>query len=460
GHRIPAWYNETGAYVVCKTMEEAQKLFAEKGLSYANITQDEDVLDTWASSWLWPISVFNGFKENQSKDIAYYYPTDVLVTAPEILFFWVARMIIAGYYYRHEKPFKHVYLTGIVRDKQRRKMSKSLGNSPDPLDLITQYGADGVRMGMLLMAPAGNDILFDEKQVEQGRNFSNKLWNVFRLISGWEIKNEHNSANTPAIEWFASKLSETIKTVDVHFENYRVSDALMLLYSFVWDDFCSWYLEFIKPAFGEPIDADTYNQTITFFEDILKLLHPFMPFITEELYHALKERSEGDDIIVAAYPEAKECPGTAEAGEFAKTLISGVRDARSKNQLSPKEALPLYCHTISPVWEQFIPLVKKVANLQAIQTVTDTPENAITFIAGKEKFYIAINKALDAAQERKKLDEQLQYHIGFLRSVEAKLMNEKFIQNAPQSVIDAENRKKQDALDKIRMLENALARLG
>lgn len=460
GHRIPAWYNSNKECVVCKTKQEAEILFAEQGKSTEGIYQDEDVLDTWASSWLWPISVFGGMKDPQNKEIAYYYPTDLLVTAPEILFFWVARMIIAGYIYRDAKPFGDVYLTGIVRDKQRRKMSKSLGNSPDPLDLITKYGADGVRMGMLMMAPAGNDILFDEKQVEQGRNFSNKIWNAFRLVSGWEQKPGSNPDNQAAINWFAAKLSETIQSVQQNFDAYRVSDALMMLYNFVWDDFCAWYLEFIKPPFGQPIDADTYNRTIDFFEVILKLLHPIMPFITEELYHALRERSAGDDIVIARYPEATKVDNLAiEAGEFAKSLISAIRDIRSKNQVSPKEPLALHCSAESKALQLFSNTIIKLANLSAIEIQASEPENAVTFLVEKSKYFVVINKEMDAEQEKSKLLEQIQYQMGFLKSVEAKLNNQRFVANAPEAVVAVERQKMEDARDKIATLKAALDKL-
>ncbi|MBK7110514.1 MAG: valine--tRNA ligase [Bacteroidetes bacterium] len=460
GHRIPAWYNENRDFVVCKTAEEAKELLSKNGLSTEGIYQDEDVLDTWASSWLWPISVFNGIEDSKNKEIQYYYPTDVLVTAPEILFFWVARMIIAGYFYRDEKPFSDVYLTGIVRDKQRRKMSKSLGNSPDPLDLITKYGADGVRMGMLMMSPAGNDILFDEKQVEQGRNFSNKIWNAFRLVNGWEQKSGKNSDNDAAIEWFQAKLNNTIEIVQQHFESFRVSDALMHLYNFVWDDFCAWYLEFVKPIFGEAIDNATYEKTIAFFEDILKLLHPIMPFITEELYHSLKERKEGDDIIIAKYPQAeKSSLEKIDAGEFAKQLISAIRDIRSKNQMSPKVALPLFYPVENLHLQKFAPLISKLANLSEITIQTMEPENAITFLIGKEKFFVVVNKEVDARQERVSLTEQIKYQQGFLRSVEAKMSNKKFVENAPESVVAVEKQKMEDAMEKIRLLEQALNKL-
>ncbi|HMX05829.1 MAG TPA: class I tRNA ligase family protein, partial [Chitinophagales bacterium] len=334
GQRIPAWYNASGEFVVAKTEAEAKAIFTSKGLSLDGFRQDEDVLDTWASSWLWPISVFNGMKDPKSADIEYYYPTQVLVTAPEILFFWVARMIIAGYEYRNEKPFSDVYLTGIVRDKLRRKMSKSLGNSPDPLDLIAQYGADAIRMGILLCSPAGNDIIYDDKLIEQGRNFNNKLWNVLRLIKGWEVTETSQTKNEAAIQWFDSKLNDTINTINDHFEQFRISDALMCLYNFIWDDFCSWYLEFIKPEFGQPIDSITYEKTIDFFEGCLKLLHPYMPFITEEIWHLLRDRKAGDDIVITQLNDAGNINNNILAsGNEAKELISRIRDIHAKNNV-------------------------------------------------------------------------------------------------------------------------------
>lgn len=461
GQRIPAWYNETGEFVVAKTEAEAKELFSEKGIAANSIKQDEDVLDTWASSWLWPITVFNGLKEPENKDINYYYPTNVLVTAPEILFFWVARMIIAGYEYRNDKPFSDVYLTGIVRDKQRRKMSKSLGNSPDPLDLIKIYGADAIRMGILLCSPAGNDIIYDEKLIEQGRNFNNKLWNVLRLIKGWEIKEEKNTSNEAAINWFENKMAWATITIDDHFKNFRISDALMYLYNFIWDDFCSWYLEFIKPEFGSPIDSFTYEKTIDFFERCLKLLHPYMPFITEELYHLLKERQEGDDIAIAlADKSAKPDHHIIEQGEIVKDMISRIRDIRAKNNMSPKEAVPVFAEGDLSTYQSFHDIILKMANLTGFEQTEEEIEGAATFLSGTRKFYVAINKTLDAGEERKKLTEQIEYQRGFLLSVEKKLSNEKFVSGAPAHVVEVEKKKKADAEEKIKMLEESLARLN
>ena len=459
GHRIPAWYNKDGEIVVAKTKEEAELLFAQKDQNSENIYQDPDVLDTWASSWLWPISVFKGF-ENKQGDINYYYPTNTLVTAPEILFFWVARMIISGYEYRNEKPFNDVYLTGIVRDKLRRKMSKSLGNSPDPLDLINQYGADAVRMGMLLSSPAGNDIIYDEKLVEQGRNFNNKIWNVLRLVKGWQIQGEHKQENYPAINWFEAKLNQIIKEVNDHFESFRISDALMCLYNFVWDDFCSWFLEFIKPEFGKPIDKYSFEKTLEFFDKILQLLHPFLPFITEEIFHLLQERKT--DIIVS------EIPGSAYfenrylfAGNHATELISKIRDTRAKNEISIKEPLQLFADEMrAEHYQGFEPLIMKLGNLSAFDVSQTEPLNAVPFIIHNTKYFLVMNKILDHEVERKKLNRELEYLKGFLVSIEKKLSNEQFVKAAPDSVIQAERKKKSDTEQKISFIQESLLNLN
>jgi len=461
GQRIPAWYTETGEFVVAKTEAEAIKALADKNIIYTTIRQDEDVLDTWASSWLWPITVFDGLKHPDGKDINYYYPTQVLVTAPEILFFWVARMIIAGYEYKNEKPFSDVYLTGIVRDKQRRKMSKSLGNSPDPLDLIAVYGADAIRMGILLCSPAGNDIIYDDKLIEQGRNFNNKLWNVLRLIKGWEINGDSNPENTAAIDWFESKLNQTIALIDEHFTNFRISDALMTLYNFIWDDFCSWYLEFIKPEFGKPIDQNTYNKTIGFFETCLVLLHPYMPFITEELYHLVDDRKEGDDIILAQLPKSGNVNAALiEIGDAVKDIITKVRDIRAKNNMSPKEAVPLFMDDTIEAYTAFSTIIIKMANLNKFEATSVEIANAITFLRGTQKCYVTINVQIDVEEEKRKLTEQINYQHGFLVSIEKKLSNEKFVASAPKQVVDMERKKKADAEEKIKMLEETLQSLN
>lgn len=460
GQRIPAWYNAQGEFVVAKTEAEAIAAFTAKGISTEGIYQDEDVLDTWASSWLWPISVFNGMENPKNADISYYYPTQVLVTAPEILFFWVARMIIAGYEYRNEKPFSDVYLTGIVRDKQRRKMSKSLGNSPDPLDLIAQYGADAIRMGILLCSPAGNDIIYDDKLIEQGRNFNNKLWNVLRLIKGWQIEEGHDTERAAAIDWFDAKLQNTIITINQHFDNFRISDALMHLYNFIWDDFCSWYLEFIKPEFGKPIDKNTYDRTIEFFEQCLILLHPYMPFITEEIWHQIRERQAGEDIIITRIPEAKPInESILRTGESAKEFISKVRDVRAKNNVSPKIPVDVFTDGSADTFEVFKPLMTKLANLGAFAHADTDVTNASAFLIGNQQFFAKMHIDIDVEGERKKLQEQIDYQKGFLISVEKKLSNEKFVSSAPAQVVDVERKKKADAEEKIRMLEQSLANL-
>lgn len=461
GQRIPAWYNASGEFVVAKTEAEARAIFTSKGMSLDGFRQDEDVLDTWASSWLWPISVFNGMKDPKSADIEYYYPTQVLVTAPEILFFWVARMIIAGYEYRNEKPFSDVYLTGIVRDKLRRKMSKSLGNSPDPLDLIAQYGADAIRMGILLCSPAGNDIIYDDKLIEQGRNFNNKLWNVLRLIKGWEVTETSQTKNEAAIQWFDSKLNDTINTINDHFEQFRISDALMCLYNFIWDDFCSWYLEFIKPEFGQPIDSITYEKTIDFFEGCLKLLHPYMPFITEEIWHLLRDRKAGDDIVITQLNDAGNINNNILAsGNEAKELISRIRDIRAKNNVSPKVAASLYAEGDITSMQAFRAVIMKMANLEVFESVSGDVKNAVTFLVGTQKFFVVVQMEINIEEERKKLEEQIAYQKGFLLSVDKKLSNEKFVGSAPAAVVDLERRKKADAEEKIRILEESLRNLG
>ena len=460
GHRIPAWYNASGEFVVAKTREEAEAEFISKGWNVAEMYQDEDVLDTWASSWLWPITVFNGLKDKDGKDINYYYPTDVLVTAPEILFFWVARMIIAGYEYKGDRPFDHVYLTGIVRDKQRRKMSKSLGNSPDPLDLIRQHGADGVRMGMLLCAPAGNDILFDEKQVEQGRNFCNKIWNAYRLVSSWKVEDRlQPEGNKAVISWFDAKLQDTLQQVNEQFTQFRVSDALMMLYTFTWDDFCSWYLEYIKPAYGEGIDAATLERTIYFFEQQLKMLHPFMPFVTEELYHTLKDRPQGDDIIISSWPAVAAVDTISlETGDETREIISAIRDIRARNAMSPKEALQLTYQGDPVRFKAFFPALSKLANLSDIRE-GKAEEQGMSFVVAGIQWMLIGDFGVDTEEQRRKLTEQLEYTKGFLQSLEKKLSNERFVNNAPQEVVEAEQKKRDDAIEKIRMLEDSLNKI-
>ena len=466
GQRIPAWYDNRGNFAVCKTEAEAlQELGKENpGITAADIRQDEDVLDTWFSSWLWPISVFDGFKDPNNKDINYYYPTNDLVSAPEILFFWIARMIMAGYEYRGKKPFNNVYLTGIVRDKQGRKMSKSLGNSPDPLDLITKYGADGVRVGMLLSSPAGNDLLFDEGLCEQGRNFSNKIWNAFRLVKGWEVdsKLEQPAVNKAAIAWFESRLSESLAEISEHYEKLRMSDALMSSYKLVWDDFCAWYLELVKPAYQQPIDAATLEATTGFFERILCIMHPFMPFITEELWHLLRDRKEGDDIIIAAWPKATaKDAGILQSFPVAAELISEIRNFRQSKGLSPKEALDLKIRANGnvPALQQFSEAIIKLGNLTGIEHISEKPQGAFPFVVRELECFIPMTENVDKDAERKRLAEELEYTKGFLKSVAAKLGNERFVSNAKPEIVAAEQKKKSDAEAKIRAIEEALSAL-
>jgi valyl-tRNA synthetase len=467
GQRIPAWYNEHGDIVAAKTKEEALAIFDEKypGLELGEIHQDEDVLDTWFSSWLWPISVFDGFKNPANADIQYYYPTNDLVTAPEILFFWVARMIMAGYEYRGEMPFKNVYLTGIVRDKQGRKMSKSLGNSPDPLDLIARYGADGVRVGMLFSSPAGNDLLFDEGLCEQGRNFSNKIWNAFRLIKGWQIDEslEQPVGNTMAIEWFTEKFSFEVRAIEEHFSKYRISDALMAVYKLVWDDFCAWFLEIIKPAFGAPIDRATYNETIELLEALLKVLHPFMPFISEEIWHQIKERGAKECIIVAAYPKPLQNPNPEILEKFtvASEVVSAIRNLRKEKNISPKEELRLFVKANeTDAYTSFDSMIFKLGNLSEINYVEDKVENSFSFMVRTNEYFVPVTENIDVDAEVEKLSKELEYTRGFLNSVNKKLQNDRFVSSAPANVVEVEKKKAADAEAKIKAIEELLSSYG
>ncbi|HRG52497.1 MAG TPA: valine--tRNA ligase [Bacteroidia bacterium] len=470
GQQIPAWYDNKSNTAVCKTKEEAFKILKSKNpdVTLADIKQDEDVLDTWFSSWLWPISVFDGFKNPTGKDIQYYYPTNDLVTAPEILFFWVARMIIAGYEYRGAKPFSNVYLTGIVRDKQGRKMSKQLGNSPDPIELMEKYGADGVRVGMLLCSPAGNDLPFDESLCEQGRNFSNKIWNAFRLIKGWEIssKQEQSANNAIAIEWFEAKFNEQLILINDLYSKYRISEALMATYKLIWDDFCAWYLEMIKPEFVEgvslPIDQKTYDATIIFFEHILKVLHPFMPFISEEIWHLISERKEKDCIIVSSWPIAKtENHALIKDFEIIVELITAVRNIRKQKNISPKEKLELYEKTEQGAsTKKFNGIISKLCNLSKYEYVTSKKEGAYSFVLKNMELYVPLNQNIDVDAERQRLSKELEYNVGFLKSVQVKLGNEKFVANAKPELIANEKKKQADAEAKIKAIEEQLSSLN
>jgi valyl-tRNA synthetase len=485
GHRIPAYYLADGTCIVAKSLEAAVEIANKQGknVKAEDFTQDEDVLDTWFSSWLWPISVFDGFKNPDNEDINYYYPTNDLVTAPEILFFWVARMIIAGYEYKGTYPFKNVYLTGIVRDKLGRKMSKSLGNSPDPLDLIDKFGADGVRTGMLFSSPAGNDLPYDEKLVEQGRNFSNKMWNAFRLVKGWKTVSssvssvsssisEHDSAkltsvaveNTSAISWFRSKLNTAIAEALDHYDKFRMSDALLVTYNLIWNDFCSQYLEMIKPAYVDgqslPIDQETYDATLGFFEELMRLVHPWTPFISEEIWQNIQERAENDSICIQEFPKGGEVNSKILADfEILFELVSWVRNTRQSKQMSPKEALKLSINTQeASKYAHLEGLMKKMANLSEITFVSSSVKGISLVIKGDE-FGIDLGDNLDVEAERENLKKELEYSQGFKKSVEAKLANERFVANAKPELVQREKDKLADAEAKIKAIEEALAKL-
>ncbi|TAH00598.1 MAG: valine--tRNA ligase [Sphingobacteriales bacterium] len=474
GQQIPAWYAPNGIFVIAKTAEEALQQFNLEAhhspLTINDIKQDEDVVDTWFSSWLWPISVFDAtvFADPNSKgnaDVNYYYPTNDLVTAPEILFFWVARMIMAGHEFRGKAPFKNVYLTGIVRDKLGRKMSKSLGNSPDPLDLITKYGADGVRVGMLLCSPAGNDIMFDESSCEQGRNFANKIWNAFKLIKGIKPQNldalQTQTPNQIAIDWFANRYQEALTEIENHFTNYRLSEALMACYKLVWDDFCAWYLEMIKPPYLQFTDAPTYNATVNFFADILKLLHPFMPFLTEELWHdeeVFGQREPLDCCIVAQIAPSKPFNTTIlKEIETVKQAIAEIRNLRNQKQISPKEALPLAVKANSDInFTNYQTIIEKLANLNSFETVVDKVDGAFSFLAGKDEFFITLTGSVDIEAEKERITKEIEYLNGFLKSVNAKLNNQKFVANAKPEVVANEQNKLADAKAKLDILMESL----
>jgi valyl-tRNA synthetase len=481
GHRIPAYYYGKGVeeFVVAETIEEALEQARIKSgnsnLTLADLSQDPDVLDTWASSWLWPMEVFNGFdnryfdrengkiKKELNPDLDYFYPTQVLVTAPEIIFFWVARMIIAGYEYLDERPFGDVYFTGIVRDKKRRKMSKSLGNSPDPLELIREYGADGVRTGMLFSSPAGNDLLFDVRLCEQGRNFANKIWNAFRLIKGWEVDDQSTSTdNDIAVRWFESKLHYSLALVDDHFSKYRISDALMTIYKLIWDDFCSWYLEMIKPPFGEPVGRETWNKTNDFLDKLMRLLHPFMPFITEEIYRNIRERENDDFVIHAPWPEKGDYNMVLiEEAEETFNIISNIRNIRNSQGISHKNALPLFIKTNNRNrFMDFGHSLKKMANLSEFTFVEDQVPGALHFIIKNDEFFIPPEGEIDQDQQVLELEKELEYTKGFLLTVMKKLNNTHFVDNAPEKVVDMERKKKTDAEARILRLEQSLRNLN
>ena len=464
GHRIPAYFLPQGGFVVAETPEEALKLAQEKSgnpsLKLEDLRQDDDCLDTWFSSWLWPISLFDGINNPGNEEIKYYYPTADLVTGPDIIFFWVARMIMAGYEYMGDMPFKNVYFTGIVRDKIGRKMSKSLGNSPDPLDLIDKYGADGVRMGMMLSAPAGNDILFDDALCEQGRNFNNKIWNAFRLVKGWEVADiEQPEYARLATEWFDAMLTKTAAEVDDLFGKYRLSEALMAVYKLFWDEFSSWYLEMVKPAYGQPIDKATYEKTLGFFDTLLKLLHPFMPFITEELWQHIYDRKEGESIMTQILNVAGNYDETIIAQfEAVKEVIGGIRTIRLQKNIAQKEALTLEVVGESPV-SKYNAVIAKLCNLSAINAVAAKAEGAAAFMVGTTEYAVPLGNLINVKEELKKLEADLKYQEGFLQSVLKKLSNEKFVSKAPANVIEMERKKQADAETKIAALKESIAAL-
>ena len=462
GHRIPAYFLPNGGYVVAETPEEALKLAKEKTnepLTIEDLRQDEDCLDTWFSSWLWPISLFDGINNPGNDEIKYYYPTSDLVTGPDIIFFWVARMIMAGYEYMGDMPFKNVYFTGIVRDKIGRKMSKSLGNSPDPLELIDKYGADGVRMGMMLSAPAGNDILFDDALCEQGRNFNNKIWNAFRLVKGWNVADiEQPESAKIATDWFDSMLSVVAADVDDLFNKYRLSEALMAVYKLFWDEFSSWYLEMVKPAYGQPIDKVTYEKTLGFFDNLLKMLHPFMPFITEELWQHIYDRRPGESIMVQELHVPFVDGRCVIEFDAVKEVIGGIRTIRLQKNIAQKEALSLQVVGSNPI-EAYLPVVMKLCNLSSVETVASKAEGAVSFMVGTTEYAVPLGNLINVEEELKKLEADLKYQEGFLQSVLKKLSNEKFVSKAPANVIEMERKKQADAETKIAALRESIAAL-
>ena len=464
GHRIPAYFLPKGGYVVAETPDEALRLAIEKtgdkDMTMDDLRQDPDCLDTWFSSWLWPISLFNGILEPDNEEINYYYPTADLVTGPDIIFFWVARMIMAGYEYKGQMPFKNVYFTGIVRDKLGRKMSKSLGNSPDPLMLIDKYGADGVRMGMMLAAPAGNDILFDESLCEQGRNFNNKIWNAFRLVKGWEVKDiEQPEYAAASIQWFESMLAKTVAEVDEQFSQYRISEALMKVYRLFRDEFSAWYLEMVKPAYQHPVDRATYEATLGFFDSLMKLLHPFMPFITEELWQHIYDREEGESLMVQVMDIPTEWDDELVKNfELAKEIVTGVRNVRIQKQLSPREPLSLQIAGKNEV-ERFTSVISKLANLEKMEEVSEKASASVSFMVGTTEYAVPVGSLIDVDEEIAKLREELEYEEGFLKSVMKKLSNERFVNNAPAKVVDMERKKKADTEERIATIKESIAAL-
>lgn len=467
GHQIPAFYYGDGKedFVVAETpakaLDLAKAASGNNDLKEADLRQDPDALDTWFSAWLWPMSVFDGVVNPDNEEFKYYYPTNDLVTGPDILFFWVARMIMAGYEYGGDKPFNNVYLTGLVRDKQRRKMSKSLGNSPDPLDLIEKFGADGVRVGLLLSSSAGNDILFDEELCSQGKAFTNKIWNAFRLIKGWEIADiDQPDYALKAINWYEAKLNKTLAEIEDHFEKYRISDALMAIYKLVWDDFCSWFLEMIKPGYQQPIDRKTFDKAIEMLENNLKLLHPFMPFLTEEIWHHIAERSTEEALIIAKWPTLKQADERLITGfDVAAEVIAGIRTIRKEKNIPNKDAIDLKVVNNEGIADEYDSIIKKLGNIGSLEYVAEKISGALTFRVRSNEYFVPVSGAVNVEEEIAKLTEELNYNRGFLKSVQAKLSNEKFVGSAPEKVVAMERQKEADALAKIATIEQSLESL-
>ncbi|ALM48253.1 valyl-tRNA synthetase [Flavobacterium psychrophilum] len=467
GQQIPAYYYGEGKedFVVAQTAEDALVLAKQttgnQNLTVENLRQDPDTLDTWFSAWLWPMSVFDGVVNPENEDFKYYYPTNDLVTGPDILFFWVARMVMAGYEFAGEKPFSNVYLTGLVRDSQRRKMSKSLGNSPDPLDLIEKFGADGVRVGLLLSAAAGNDILFDEELCNQGKAFTNKIWNAFRLIKGWEVADiEQPDYARKAVNWYEAKVNKTLAEIDDHFEKYRISDALMAIYKLVWDDFCSWFLEMIKPAYQQPIDRVTFNSAIEMLENNLKLLHPFMPFLTEEIWHHIAERSTDEALIISKWPTLKQADERLISGfDVAAEVIAGIRTIRKEKNIPQKDAIELKVVNNEGLPSEYDSIIVKLGNISDLEYVAEKVSGALTFRVRSNEYFVPVTGSVNVEEEIAKLTEELNYNRGFLKSVQAKLSNEKFVGSAPEKVVAMERQKEADALAKIATIEQSLESL-
>jgi valyl-tRNA synthetase len=458
GHRIPAWYDADGNFIVAQDETQAHQKYQQQFGKSAELKQDEDCLDTWFSSWLWPIEVFKGYSDPGNAEINYYYPTQTLVTAPEIIFFWVARMIMAGFEYQKTIPFQQVYFTGIVRDKQGRKMSKSLGNSPDLLALIDQYGADAVRFGILISSPAGNDLLWDESTNEQGAHFNNKIWNAMRLVKMWEarVNAVEGDESKFARDWFRNRLHEVRAELEVQFKEFRLSEALKTIYSLIWDDFCSWYLEWVKPGFEQPMHQAVYEDTVGFFDELLQLLHPFMPFITEEIYHQLRDRSS--DLTNSQYPQVKSADqDLLNAGARMKAAITAIRDARTRNQLKPKDPVQLFIQSAQPeAYQAALPLLQKQVNASSVEFCQAPVAKSINLVVDQDRFYLVSQNSAHTETQKVQLLKDLEYLQGFLVTVEKKLSNDRFVQNAKPEVIEAERKKKADAESKIQVIEEAL----